>query len=123
MTPFDYVKSISETKMYLMNSKIDEKDYNGFIINKSLSFFIDTILYSNEMNMMHQLDKKMQYDYYLNSIPKKKRFSKWHKAKNDEYLNALCEYYHCSIDKAKSYIKLLPQTHLDLILEAIKSKL
>ncbi len=84
MKPFDYVNSINFTKKNLMkntaNDELAEKDYVPFLTNKSLSYFTDTLLYANEMNRYHFLDKRLQYEFYLNSIRKKKRFAKWAKA-------------------------------------------
>ena len=84
MKPFDYVNSINFTKKNLMkntaNDELAEKGYAPFLTNKSLSYFTDTILYANEMNRYHFLDKKLQYEFYLNSLRKKKRFAKWAKA-------------------------------------------
>ena len=86
MKPFDYVNSINFTKKNLMkntaNDELAEKDYVPFLTNKSLSYFTDTLLYANEMNRYHFLDKRLQYEFYLNSIRKKKRFAKWAKAED-----------------------------------------
>ena len=87
MKPFDYVNSINFTKKNLMkntaNDELAEKDYVPFLTNKSLSYFTDTLLYANEMNRYHFLDKRLQYEFYLNSIRKKKRFAKWAKAEDN----------------------------------------
>ena len=65
MKPFDYVNSINFTKKNLMkntaNDELAEKDYVPFLTNKSLSYFTDTLLYANEMNRYHFLDKRLQY--------------------------------------------------------------
>ena len=66
VNPFDYVNSINTTKKYLINDDIDEKDYQPYMVNRSLSYFADTILMANEMNMNAHLDKKLQYDFYFN---------------------------------------------------------
>ena len=81
MKPFDFINSINFTKKNLMrntdNDELAEKGYVPFITNKTLSYFTDTLLYSNEMNSLHHLDNKLQYEFFLNSIRKKKRFAKW----------------------------------------------
>ena len=75
MNPFDFVNSINDSKKNLMvgteNDELAEKGYNPFLINKAFSYFIDTILYANEINQYSHLDNKLQYEYYLNGIPKK----------------------------------------------------
>ncbi len=74
----DWLNSINFNKQDLIKEDPDrEKKYPAFIINKCLSGFLDTIMFANEMNLSHQLSKKLQYDFYLNSLRKKKRFSPW----------------------------------------------
>ena len=119
MKPFDYVNSINFTKKNLMrdtaNDELAEKGYAPFLTNKSLSYFTDTLLYSNEMNRYHFLDKKLQYEFYLNSIRKKKRFAKWAKADNNDELNMISEYYKISLPKAKDALKILsPEQKQDI---------
>ena len=97
----DYLNSINHVKKNLMDSEDEfwEKKYPAYIINKCLSAFPDTIFYVNEMNRMHFLDNKLQNDFLLNSIRKRKRFAKWmrsSKVKNIEYVK---EYYVCHYAK------------------------
>ena len=80
MNFFDFLNSINENKKDLIREDpLNEKEYNSFMINRGLSYFSDTILYANEMNRSGDIPKKWQYDFYRISIPKKRRFSKWHK--------------------------------------------
>ena len=79
--PFDYVTSINSTKKNMMrdseNDELSEKGYEPWLTNTALSYFPDTILYANEMNTYHQLEKRPQYEYLINTIRPKKRWSKW----------------------------------------------
>ena len=75
MSPFDYLKAINETKKDIMVDDVSEKEYNAFIINRGLSFFNDTVIYANEMNKYHHLDNRLQFDFFINIIRKKKRFT------------------------------------------------
>jgi len=119
MKPFDYVNSINFTKKNLMkntaNDELAEKDYVPFLTNKSLSYFTDTLLYANEMNRYHFLDKKLQYEFYLNSIRKKKRFAKWAKADNNDEVMMVQEYFKFSPQKAKAALKVLSTQQKDII--------
>ena len=119
MKPFDYVNSINFTKKNLMkntaNDELAEKDYVPFLTNKSLSYFTDTLLYANEMNRYHFLDKRLQYEFYLNSIRKKKRFAKWEKADNNDEVMMVQEYYKFSPQKAKAALRVLSPKQLDII--------
>ena len=107
MNPFDYLKSINATKKNIMVDDITESEYNAFIINRGLSFFPDTVLYDNEMNLNHHLDSRLQYDFLINIIKKKKRFTKWVKPQEIANLEVIKEYYGYSNEKAKSVLSLL----------------
>jgi hypothetical protein len=68
MSPFEFVDSIMVTKIDLMDADPNcEKEYVPFIVNRHLSYFPDTVLYADDLNRSTGLDKKMQYDYLLNS--------------------------------------------------------
>ena len=107
MNPFDYLNAINTTKKDIMVDDIAEKDYNSFMVNRGLSYFADTVLYANEMNRHHQIDGRLQFDFFINIIRKKKRFSKWFKSTEDENISILKEYYGYSNEKAKSVLSLL----------------
>ena len=113
MNPFEYVTAINISKKDIMVDDIAEKEYNGFLINRSLSYFNDTILYANEMNRYHHLDNRLQFDFFINIIKKKKRFSKWIKPKEIENLELIKTYYGYSNEKAKSVLSLFNNEQLE----------
>ena len=113
MNPFNYLKAINETKKDIMVDDIAESEYNPFIINRGLSFFKDTILYANEMNRYHHLEHRVQFDFLINIIRKKKRFSKWFKHTDDESIRVIKEYYGYSNEKAKSVMSLLNKNQIE----------
>lgn len=115
MNPFDYLKSINATKKNIMVDDITESEYNAFIINRGLSFFPDTVLYANEMNLNHHLDSRLQYDFLINIIKKKKRFTKWVKPQEIANLEVIKEYYGYSNEKARQVIQLLTPQQLDVL--------
>lgn len=115
--PFDYITSISFSKEDMMQDELGEKEYNAFMVNRGLSYFPDTIMYANEMNMLAHLDKKLQYTYLINIIRPRKRFSKWAKRKDDANLEMVMEYFGYSIDKAKTALSILSPDDLDKIKE------
>lgn len=121
--PFDYLNAINYTKENIVhgtnNDELAEDGYVPFVINKGLSYFPDTILYANEMNTRSHIDKALQFDYLINSIRKKKRFSKWHKGVKSEDLQAIQEYYNLSYGKAEQALKSLTKDEI----ECIKNKL
>ena len=107
MNHFDYLNSINLTKKDIMVDDIAEKDYNGFMVNRGLSYFADTVIIANEMNRYHHLDKKLQYHFFINMIRKRKRFSKWAKAQSESEIDAVKEYYGYSNEKARQAVTLL----------------
>ena len=119
MNPFDYLKAINETKKDIMVDDIAEREYNPFIINRGLSFFKDTILYANEMNRYHHLDNRVQFDFFINIIRKKKRSSKWIKASDVDNLELIKEYYGYSNEKAKSALSLMSNEQIEQLKQRI----
>ena len=119
MNPFDYLKAINETKKDVMVDDIAEKEYNPFIINRGLSFFRDTILYANEMNRFHHLDHRLQFDFFINIIKKKKRWSKWIKPQEVANLELIKEYYGYSNEKAKSALSLMSNEQIEQLKQRI----
>ena len=116
MSPFDFLNAINDSKKNLFEDPQAEKDYNSFIINKGLSYFPDTVLYGNEMNMNSNVPKKWQFDFLMNSIPRKRRFSKWHK-KDDigELIELIMKHYNYSKQKAYDVIPLLKPEQIEEI--------
>jgi hypothetical protein len=115
-----YLNSINYDKVNLMDQDEEAiKPYPPYIINRCLSGFMDTVLYANEMNMASHLDSKMQYDFFINTIRKRKRFSPWLKKDSLNDLELVKQYYGYSNEKAKTALGLLTKEQL----EFIKSKL
>ena len=106
MNPFEYLNDITYAKKGIMVDDIAEKEYNAFIINRGLSMYSDTILYANEMNINHTIDHRLQYDFFINIIRKRKRWSKWIKPQEITNLELIKEYYGYSNEKAKSVLSL-----------------
>lgn len=112
MNPFDYVNAINYDKKDIMDDDLKEKDYNSFLTNRSLSYFPDTVAASNVMNQYHHLDKKLQFHFLLNTVRKRKRFSKWEKPQTFDDVEAVKEYYGYSNEKARSALSLLSPDQL-----------
>ena len=119
MKPFDYVNSINHTKKNLMvdtdNDKLAESAYVPYLTNKSLSYFADTLMYANKVNVFAHLDKKLQYEYLLNSIRPKKRFSKWVKSEESDDLEMVKLYYSYSTKKAEQALSVLSSDQIRTI--------
>ena len=117
----EYLKAINETKEPLMDGEDEEweKKYSPYIVNKCVAPFPDTILLVNEINQLHHLDKKLQFDFLINSLRPRKRFTPWMKAKKLDNLEYVKEYYGYSNDKAKTALEILNDEQIS----AIKKKL
>ena len=116
MTPFDFINAINDTKQNLFQEMNAAKDYEPYIVNRGLSFFHDTVLQANAMNQHHSIPKEWQFSFLLNSIAKKKRFSKWAKKdKATESLILVQEYFGYSSEKAKEAIRILSDEQLNEI--------
>lgn len=118
-SPFDYINSISHTKKNLIKDSEDpaqaEKEYNAYIVNKGLSYFIDTIFYANDMNTNHHVDAKLQYNYLINSIRPKKRFAKWVKKLSEDDLEVVKLHYGYNNEKALQVLSILSDDQIALI--------
>jgi hypothetical protein len=121
--PFDYVNSINFSKENLMrnteNDVLAEKGYDPFLTNRSLSYFDDTIGMANEMNFRGHADKILQYEFLLNTVRKRKRFSKWVKPEKDDTVKTLQEFYGYSRRKAEEAANVLSNGQIN----EIKNKL
>ena len=94
---------------------LTEKEYPPFVVNRTLSYFLDTIMYANEINTHHHADNKLQFDYLLNSIRSKRRFSRWLKPEKNDDLDAIKEYYGYNDQKAREVLDILSEDQLSLI--------
>ena len=116
MKPFDFINAITTTKEDLFKDPIANKDYNAFLVNHGLSYFQDTILWANLMNMNHHMPNDMQFQFYINIITKKKRFNKWVKKEKDSNSFLLVkEYYGYSDEKTRQALDILSDDQIATI--------
>ena len=117
----DYLNAINHTKETLMDTEDEqwEKKYPPFIVNKCLAPFQDTIMLVNEINQLHQLDKKLQYDFLLNSLRTRKRFAPWVKATKLENLEYVKEFYGYNNEKAKVALDILTDEQISAIKQKV----
>ena len=117
----DYLNAINHEKKNLLDTDDEmwEKKYPPFIVNKCLAPFPDTIMLVNEMNKHHQLDKKLQFDFLLNSLRTRKRYTPWLKASKQKNLEYVKEYYGYNNEKAKSALKILNDEQIKTIKDSL----
>jgi len=113
----DYLNAINHTKEKLLDSDDEdwEKKYPPFIVNKCVYPFQDTIMLVNEINQLPHLDKKLQFDFLLNSVRSRKRFTPWLKANKLDNLEDVKEYYGYSNEKAKQALDILTDEQIATI--------
>ena len=117
----DYLNAINHTKETLLDTEDEEweKKYPPFVVNKCVYPFQDTIMLVNEINQLPHVDKKLQFDFLINSIRSRKRYTPWLKAKKIEDLQYVKEYYGYSNEKAKQALDILSDEQLATIKEKL----
>lgn len=120
MDPFKFLNSINQNKTPLMDEDpLCEREYIPFLINRGLSYFVDTVVLANQMNQAHWLDKKTQFEYLRATVRPRKRFSKWHKPQENARIEALKTLYGYSESKARQVVDLVKEDDWTLIFDRI----
>ena len=114
MNPFEFVNAVSYTKKDIITDE-NESHYSSFLVNRSLSYFQDSVLLANEMNKYHHIDNKLQSAFLINTLRKRKRFSKWQKHEMASDLKSVMDYYGYSEEKALQVYPLLSGEQLIII--------
>jgi hypothetical protein len=118
----DWLNSINQSKINIMDDDLSsKKDYAPYIINRCLSGTIDTLMYANEMNKNHSLDKKLQYDFFINTVRTRKRYSPWIKQEKIKELEVVKSYYGYSNEKAKQALRILSKEQINFIKTKIET--
>lgn len=120
ISPFDYVNAINHTKDNIIVDEWTESQYKSFVVNKALSFSADTVIQANEMNSRPHLDRKLQFDFLINIVRSRKRFTKWLKPEKIEAIKIVQEYYGYSYEKASQILPLLSSEQIDYLKLRIK---
>lgn len=114
----EIIPSILQTKKDVLD---EEKDYKPFLVNRALSYHLDCILYSNQMNLCSNLDPKLQYQYLLNTVrPMKRKFQPWQKTSVLKDIDCVKEYFGYSNEKAKEALRILTDEQITLIKEKLE---
>ena len=117
----DWLNSINQTKKNLIDEDpLLEKEYSPYIINRCLSGHLDCVLFVNEMNKYHFIDKDLQYSFYLNTVRKRKRFSPWLRKDRIEDLDYVKKYYGYSNEKALQVLKILSNEQINFIKQRLE---
>ena len=118
----EYLNAINHTKERLLDSEDEEweKKYPPFIVNKCVYPFQDTIMLVNEINQLPHLDKKLQFDFLLNSVRSRRRFSPWLKASRIEDLEYVKQYYGYSNAKAKQALDILTDEQIATVKQKLR---
>ncbi len=120
----DYLNSINYSKQYLMGEDEDpgwEKKYPAYVINKCMSHHMDTVMFANEMNLHSTLDNRLQYDFFINIVRSRKRFSPWGKKQKIDDLELVKQYYGYSYEKAKQALEILTPQQINFIKDKLNT--
>jgi len=120
ISPFDFINAITFNKTELMVDDWSEKQYVSYIVNKGLSYGADTVIPANEMNSRPHIDKKLQFQFLINSIRPRKRFNKWIKAEKIESIEVVKTYYGYSTEKARQALSILNQSQIDYLKQKLE---
>lgn len=120
ISPFDFINSINHTKVDIMVDDWCERQYAPYVVNKGLSFSSDTVIQCNEVNSRPHIDKKLQYQFLINTIRPRKRYNKWIKASKLESIELIKQYYGYSTEKAHQVLSILTQEQIETIQEKLK---
>lgn len=116
----EIVPSILQTKVNYLRDDVDLKEYSPFMVNRALSYHMDCVLYANEMNKHHSIDKDMQYQYLLNTIRSMKRkFQPWQKSEKEKDIDCVKTYFSYSNQKAKDALRVLSKEQISQIKELV----
>jgi len=117
INPFEFVDAVGLAKRDLIaesdNPEQTERDYSSFMVNRALSYHADGIYYANEMNLRHSVDAKLATAFFINTLRKRKRFSKWAKPELDADLRVVMEYHSYGRPKAMEAMRILSREQID----------
>lgn len=118
----DWLNSINQNKNNLIEEDASvEREYPPFIVNKCLAYHMDTIMYANAMNGNSHLDKRLQYDFFINTVRPRKRFSPWAKKDRMKELELVKQYFGYSNEKAKQALRILSPDQIDYIRDKLNT--
>lgn len=110
---FDILNNLSYNKDVEELDDVWRKDYNPYLMNRGFSYFPDTVLQANAMNLRSYLNKDAQFKYYYHSIRRRKRYSKWHKKGAGDLISVLSKILECSPKEAEKYLDILPSEQVE----------
>jgi len=120
ISPFQFINAIHFTKEELIVDEWSEKQYQTYLVNKGLSFGQDTVIAANMMNSRPHIEKKLQFDFLINSIRPRKRFNKWIKAQEVELIEMIKQYYNYSTERARQVASLFDETQTKLLKQKLE---
>jgi len=120
ISPFQFINAIHFTKEELIVDEWSEKQYPPYLVNRGLSFGHDTVVAANMMNSRPHIEKKLQFDFLINSIRPRKRFNKWIKAQEVELIEMIRQYYNYSTEQARQVASLFDETQTKLLKQKLE---
>ena len=120
ISPFQFINAIHLTKEELIVDEWSKKQYSPYLVNRGLSFGHDTVVAANMMNSRPHIEKKLQFDFLINSIRPRKRFNKWIKGQEVELIEMIRQYYNYSTEQARQVASLFDETQTKLLKQKLE---
>lgn len=121
-SPFDFVNAINK-RNDIVNTTDDPREamigYVPFVVNRTLSYHLDTLNLVAILNLTGTLDPKMQYDFLINTVRPRARYGSWAKAETKDDLELVAKYYECRVDIARQYMPLVTPDMLEVMKQSI----
>lgn len=111
---WNFIGDISKDKQYLLD-EYTERLYEPWIVNKSFMAHPDTMVFAEQANRMHHLDKRMQHDFMFYSVEARgKRYKPWLKKTEAEKkelktLQDVSRVIGVNLQRTKQFWKVLTQ--------------
>lgn len=120
LTIFDIINNICYDKQDIINED-NQRQYVPFLVNRGLSQYVDCVLLANDMNLYHELPVQLQNLYFLSSVSKRKRFSKWAKRIQNDDLALIQEMYQCNERRAEELFSVMSSGQLEYLRQMNKT--
>ena len=117
-TVFTYLKLINKADK--TDIEVDDEIYNQFLINRGLSYHIDTVAIANEMNKYGCISNQMHFDFMRNVVSPRNRYAKWTKPHKHGKAAVISQYYGITLKKAYEYIGIISDDKIERMEKELK---
>ena len=119
---FDIVSIILEKKE-IPSDEVIKKHCNQYMINQMFSCDSQLSEIAHEMSKL-KISNKMFFDCLYNGIPKCKKYIKWNatKAKKEQNIKYLIDFFKVSPETAKQYVGIIDKKEMQTIIDFFEKR-